>query len=252
MELSLTCPQCGSTGLIPWDRLDRVLGCRGCSAFYRVEPLGLVEIDVPGENEISVEVRAGAGGEWHKHKAILSPEPTLTERIRDALREFPMTWRGRVAIAVAGLVLIWWTTTRFSHDDVALASTQLPDSLEERATLLAAAVARRDTGLLIQLTDPQQHRALRIWVAHGKDVPKSIEADDSELEPEIVSKVATGGSPNASTIRVRLRLPPDGEECILTQQWVRRADAWYFRPVVLRSQLPTKPSPMSNQRSRTR
>jgi hypothetical protein len=100
------------------------------------------------------------------------------------------------------------------------------------------------------LTDPMRHRALRIWVVHGKDLPKQVSAEEPDVESKVLTNVPTGGSANAATIKVQLRLPPDGEEFFLTQEWVRRADTWYFRPTLVRSPPPPKGEPFRKQRVR--
>ena len=70
LELELACPKCHGHGLIPLQHLDRVLFCRRCSAMFRVEPLGLVELEQPETEKISVQVRSSSS-DWKKHSAVL-------------------------------------------------------------------------------------------------------------------------------------------------------------------------------------
>jgi hypothetical protein len=247
MELALSCPGCGASGLIPWDRLDRVLGCRRCLTMYRVEPHGLVIFEPPADEEFFVEVRSGAS-EWQKHKVVVYRVPGRMERLRDFLVDLPTHWRGRLALATAAVILISCASAQFASDAQALPAAVLPDSLPERAIVLAEAVAHRDTNLLIQLTDPSQHRALRIWLAHGNDLPKAVPIDSTDIRAELLTKVDAKRSSDVATTQVLLQVAPDGEEFVLTEQWVRRADTWYFRPARLRSPAPIKSDTPTRQR----
>ncbi|MBI2824201.1 MAG: hypothetical protein HYX69_05900 [Planctomycetia bacterium] len=239
MELALVCPKCASEGLVAWEHLDRRLICRGCWTVYRVEPNGLVEVEQQECERILVAVRTGSS-EWRRHEAVIERAPGVADRLRDVGVHILTSWTGRLSLAaVVMLVGILWGTGRLSRPPVAVSAARLPDSLDERATLLAEAVARRDMTLLVQLTDPSQHRALRIWLAHGKDLPKEVPAESPGIESDVVARTKSGAS-GGTKVRVRLRLPPDGEEFVLNEQWVQRAESWYFRPTIVRSPAPPK------------
>ena len=56
-QLKLTCPGCGGRGIVPWNRLDRVLVCRSCSSWFRMDHGGrLWEIAVEDRPGASIEV----------------------------------------------------------------------------------------------------------------------------------------------------------------------------------------------------
>ena len=234
LELELACPTCQSSGLIPWQHLDRVLYCYGCAALFRVEPQGLVELEQTPDERISIKVRSGTSA-WHEERAVLSRPVPTSERLRDFAVDLLASQRARW-FAICGLLLVIGGLVWQSAGRPALPPTaELPASLDERTTLFAAGVVRRDTNLLIRLTDPSQHRALRIWLAHAKDLPRVSPDDADAIEATLVSKAKTTAGGEQVDARVRLRLPGESKEFVLAQNWIQKGDVWYFRPLVLRS-----------------
>ena len=128
---------------------------------------------------------------------------------------------------------------------------EIPDSLEGRAAMFTAAVARRDMQVMIRLTDPAQYRALRTWLAHGQgqpaQTPDAVADSDAALSPkalgsaepgppaEILATTLTGAAGDAAQLRVRLPASAQNPELVLDEQWVRRGESWYFEPERLRS-----------------
>lgn len=249
VKLELVCQHCGSAGLIPLERLDRVLFCSGCLRLFRVEAAGLVEIEPPADERISVQVRSSSS-QWHVHRAVIEKETTFAERLRERAVALAASNIARAA-AVCGLIgLIVGVIALAPAEPGPPPSRELPVALKERAALLTEALALRDMEILIGLTDPSQHRALRIWLAHGSDLPKKVSAEHAPVEAEVLSTAKTTPGGDSVDVRVRLRTSGDGKKFVLDERWVRQGEAWYFRPVRLRA--PPQPIvwPAGTQRKR--
>lgn len=239
LALALDCPNCQSRGLIPWQHLDRLLYCRGCLAMFRVLPGGLEQLDEPQRESYQCQVRSNSS-EWHEEKVVLPKRPTLKQRLREAAIQVAGTRAFlRVCILASVLTAVTAIAMMVRHDPRTPAR-ELPVELEDRAVLLAEALVRRDVNLLLRMTDPAQHRAMRIWLAHAKDLPRRISDDQGSVRSELVTKAANTPSGDSVEARVRLRIPPDGDEVFVNQSWVYRGESWYFRPVRLRAALPRR------------
>lgn len=247
VKLALACPTCRSAGLIPVEHLNRVLFCRGCASAFRVEPNGLFEVEAPLEERIAVQVRSSSSS-WQNHRAVIARAATLQERLRDAAIALAAN---RLACAAGALVLVGLIAGVVIFAPRAPEPTpprELPLALAERAALLAESLATRDMQTLIALTDPAQHRALRIWLAHGKDLPRKLATDDEIPESHVVrtAKITPGGE--TVDVRVRLRTPTDRQESVLDQRWVKQGETWFFRPVRMRATAQPIVRPATNQR----
>lgn len=238
MRLKLACLHCGSSGMIPWKQLDRVLFCRNCEILFRVEPHGLVEIALPQRECITVQVRGNAS-QWQGHQAVIEPPPTLGQRTRVLAASLAANWLVRVAAGCAVVCLVAASFYSATRQPAPPAPFQPPSSLTERAILWTEALVRRDLARLILLTEPSEHRALRIWLAHGEDVPAPVSASDQSGAAEIKilkTTMPTTAGDNAQ-VRVLLQWGKRGARQVLDQTWVKKGTAWYFRPVRLRSTL---------------
>ena len=239
LELELACPHCRSRGLIPWEHLDRLLLCHGCSAVFRVEPTGLVELDEPQKESILIQVRSNSS-QWREEKIVLQRQPTLHERLCAAALEF-VTNRWTLRLVPCVLVGLIVAAVVLSREPPPPPEFILPTALEERATLLGTAVARRDVNLLVRMTDPSQHRAARIWLAHEKQLPQVVTADEDEISSELISAAKTTPEGDHVNAQVRVRVPPDGKEFVLKQVWQRQNDVWYFQPTKIRAASAARP-----------
>jgi hypothetical protein len=113
--------------------------------------------------------------------------------------------------------------------------------------MFTGALASRNMELLIRLTDPSQHRALRIWLAHGLPEPdKTADGQTTEEvpKPQILSTVFTTAERDSAAVRVQLPAVADGKELVLDEQWTRRGEIWYFQPVRLRTASETRTGPV--------
>ena len=247
IKLRLRCPHCGSTGLVPLEQLDQMLFCFGCQQRYRVERQRLVEL--PGDR-VGVQVRTHLS-EWQGHEAI------LTNR-RSPLGGWLLQWligfltRGAApwAALVLSLLIVGDWIALGNRGPEEKPPLVIPDSLVPRAEMFSQALARRDMEVMIRLTDPAQHRALRIWLAHGSDVPPQAGTDQTDLTAKVI---VTKANPAGDRVELRVQLAQDGRPVVLDQQWAQVAHgAWYFQPVRLRSANTFKGQvvPYSKQRRR--
>ena len=230
VKLNLTCPRCGSTGLVSLEQLDRMLFCFGCQQRYRVERQGLVEMS---GNRVQVQVRTHLS-DWQGHEAILeSRSAAVGTWLVDRLIGFLTGGRARWAALALGVLAIGAWIAVANRAPVEKPPLEIPTALNLRAEMFSQALARRDMEVLIRLTDPAQHRALRIWLAHGSDVPGQV----ADAEPELPAKVvSTKTSPTGDRADLRVELSAGGKPILLDQQWVQRAGGgWYFQPIRVRS-----------------
>ncbi len=235
VKLALVCQKCRASGLIPIQHLDRVLYCRGCASSFRVEPGGLVEIETPPEERIAVQVRSSSS-QWQDHRAVIQREPSLRERLSDIGTSLAASNVAR-AVALCGIVgVISGLVLLASKGPAPPVHRELPTALPERAALLTEALATRDMEVLIGLTDPSQHRALRIWLAHGKDLPQISRSENPQVESAVLSAAKTTAAGDVVDVRVRLRTPADAKGLVLVERWVKQSETWFFRPVRMRAQ----------------
>jgi hypothetical protein len=242
LEVKMVCPNCRSGGMIPWKQLERVLICRGCGNRYRVEASGLVALPQLRADRIRLQVRTNSSA-WSDHSAVLMRSPDWGTRLRDA--GWALLLRGYTRWVLAGVLLasLCVPLAFGSRAPAPPAPLVIPDELDGRAALLAQSLARRDMAVLIRLTDPEQHRALRIWLAHASDLPGPYEATETVPKPEVLSP---GVSPGGDQADVRVRLPADEQhpEVVLDEHWTRRNEIWYFQPQRLRAAAPVRTGPV--------
>lgn len=230
-KLKLVCAKCGSSGLIPVAQLDRVLFCGVCRLWYRVGRSGLQIVAPPKEERIRVAVRT-ISSQWREHQAVIRERPRLRVRVAQAALRFGSAGSARW-IAVA--VLLFGVTAGIvvgARQPEAPDWTPFPTALPERAQLWTTALAQRDMAVLTGLTDPALHRALRIWLAHGPDVPASMLAG-AACHSEIVSVQQDVKLPGQATVVARL-VPAAGKPWEIIQHWNASGTTWYFQPPKLR------------------
>jgi hypothetical protein len=253
--LRLHCPKCKSAGLIPWEKLDRTVVCGGCQSWYRIENTQLRELPPPTEDRYRVQVRTNSSA-WQEHRAVVVRPKAFAKRASEALLEFASYGKTRWILAGATLSLLAFLVLRTDETVSRPAAVTVPVDLEDRAACLIESVARRDTDRLVLMTDPSLHRALRIWLGRGKDLPERIadETLETPLKGEVL-KVESKPVQNAgervetATIQSRLKLP-DGKTFVLDQHWVKLAGGWAFRPPVLRNYVrrPARFAPETSRR----
>ncbi len=243
LELKMECPNCGSGGMIPWKQLDHVLMCHGCNTRYRVQASGLVEMPQSQEDRIRIQVRTNSS-EWRDHSAVLVRAPRWGAWLRDLGLAFVLRGRTRWVAAATLLILVVVSAAIAGRKPTPPPPLVIPDSLEGRAAMFTEALVRRDMPLIVRLTDPDQHRALRIWLAHGTGLPEPSTPADSPPQAEIVSNVAKSATGDIVDVRVRLPASGDSKETVLDEQWVQRNEVWYFQPELVRSPTAVRSGPV--------
>ena len=189
--------------------------------------------------------------EWQGHEAILTSRWSgLGGRLLEWLIDFLTRGAARWAALVVSLLAVGAWIAIGNRGPEQKPPLEIPDLLAPRAEMFSQALARRNMGVMIRLTDPAQHRALRIWLAHGADLPRQIDDDQTDLAANVID---TKVNPAGDRAELRIQLAQDGRAVVLDQQWAQRTGgAWYFQPVRLRSANTSKgPAvPYSKQRRR--
>ncbi len=242
-HVALACPKCSAKGMIPWNRLDRVLVCRRCSAWYRTERgAALVEI-APPEESLRVTVR-GSFGEWSTHR-VRTCDWTNSwlargGRVLAAVigRILGLEWPGRLALAGALSAAMIGSVLAFSHtaEIPAAVAPALPTSLAERAHLFAEAWLDRDVAQMLRLTDRSLDRQLRQWVS--KTPPPSAALGAGRSERTIAAHVDKQEAHRA-TLTVTIALAASSSRRVTQQQWVENDGGWYFLPAVSQAERAT-------------
>ena len=148
----------------------------------------------------------------------------------------PAATEARVPLAVEPVrvdsVDPWWRKV----DQVDLppepAVVEIPDTLDGRVVLFNQALVKRDMALLTRLTDPAQHRPMRIWLGKGAGIPAKASDEEAEAKAKIVGDIR---SPTGDRADVRVVITTAAGEVTVQQQWAQRTGVWYFQPVKIRS-----------------
>jgi hypothetical protein len=231
VKLDLSCPKCGSGGLIPLKQLDRVLYCYGCRSRFGVERQGLVERP---HDRVPVQVRTHSS-DWQGHEAIIESRSTVFRNwLFDRGIDFLAHGWGRWALAAVVVLVIGGSVALGGRSTAKKPPLELPASLDGRAKMFTEALARRNMEVLIRLTDPAQHRALRIWLAHSSKVLQAVEDQEIDLNVKIVRTTLTSPAGDRADLSVQLS-PSGGKQRALDEQWAQQGTVWYFQPVRLRS-----------------
>lgn len=239
-SLKLACSQCGSSGLIPLTQLSGTLFCASCRVWYRVQRNGLQAVTPSKDERILVAVRTSSSA-WRQHQAVLRAPLAWRVRVWQRALKFLGEGRARWALAAALLIIVLFTAIcgGMADSQATASSLSLPTGLSERAQLCTQALARRDVALVTSLTDPAMHRALRIWLAHAKELPPPV-PHDTAVAATVESTTTDAKNADVTVVVVRLTTA-DGKTSEIRQQWASTAGCWYFRPQKLRSVLPPPP-----------
>lgn len=239
-SLEVHCLKCGAGGAVPWDKLNRVLRCSNCGAWYRVDHDGRL-VACAGPSSVTVQVRAGFSS-WEDAKVPLrapEPEELATRREPDpTLRDILFAGRRRYVTAAIGLVGallagFTWRSMGSSAEEVAPPSAELPDTLEERAVEFTRAWLHDDMGTMLRLTDPTWDRQLRQWAAKTP-VPASLASGDERTTTiEFVSETKRPNGVSKVAVRIAVLQGSDGPvERTIESQWKLQRDSWIFCPAV--------------------
>ncbi len=205
--LRVSCPDCGASGEIPWDRLGRILICKACSQHYRIRKSGEI-----------VSICQNASGKWIE-----------TSKHKPARRRYLNRWS--MSAAVAAVLAVGYVCFMPKAGD-ASSVPKLPNELEPRVELLTKAWLNKDVPMMRQLTLSTYERGIYSWLLrHPPPIvqkPTSAELDNllvkmhqrrkSEHSAEVVANVQ--GIPTTAR----------GKTIELAQFWEEREGTWYFIP----------------------
>lgn len=228
-RLKLTCPKCGGTGLIRWDRLDSLLHCHGCTTWFRMVGNGrLVSTAAP---PISIRISSRTGlGQWQDRQVPLATGST-------GLRHRHPLARGKAlqGLALGGLIASLVLGLGILRRSPSASAIELPHSLEERARLLTEAWLDGDVAGMVRLTDVAQDRALRRWI---RETPPPASASHPDPQDEGMTVLIGQQEDQTAEVLVRItaasvtmREDPGVE---LRQRWLSRDGDWYFAPAPAR------------------
>lgn len=240
-QLQLKCPGCGGRGMVPWNRLDRVLTCRSCSSWFRMDHAGkLWEIAGEDRPEASIEVgvRSSMSG-YQSHQVPLGSKSRKSiwqirhwhQAILGVFVESNWGLRAAIISGMMTVVVIGYAVFSRNQEMLAQAEQPLPSTLEERAPLLTEAWLSGNTGKMLRLTDSTRDRDLRRWLSRTPPPMTEEEADNRTAAIEIVSIQKHDSS--TADVTVRIESLATSKEIIQQQRWVERQGAWYFVPDVL-------------------
>ena len=227
-QMQVTCPRCGGRGLVPWERLGKVLRCSACAAWCRLDGFGKAYA-VAAPTGFWVQVRASFTS-WERVRVLLGASQGVG--ILEALRA---NWRYSVGGMLFALVCIAGVSlalTRSPAPSTLVAEPeQPPESLEGRAIFWANAWLADDTSRLLMLVEPSGDRKLRRWLSKHQ-APRI--GDRSLLAPPKIEVAANPRSqPHLADVTLTIVLN-DGaqlqETAELRQLWHRREGVWYFWP----------------------
>lgn len=226
-QIKLSCPACGGSAMVAWNRLDGHFFCRRCMQWYRVDKRGLVPCQPP--DAVQVKVR-GSFSEWEsaavsfsrlgasQAKAAMGPASARRKQKRIRLAALA----GAALLLIAGVA--WGLKAGGAAEEKA--DQPMPESLEGRATVFADAWLSHDLPKLLQLSPTTQDRTLRRWLA--KHVPPGDGPTDWKVESVSVVPV------NEQSADVSIRIAPSSgsslEPITLGQRWLNQGGAWRFSP----------------------
>lgn len=221
-RLPMVCGKCGAKGAVPRDRLHGLLHCRGCGAFYRLESCGgLVEVPPPPVTpaRLRVAVRSCTSN-WEEHNI---PDPSRGT-LRPAIAR-SWGWRSYTTGTLLLLVLVGSAVAWIRRPPPG--RTDLPRDLEARAKLWGEAWLKRDTGLLLRLTDPAEDRALRRWLAKTPAPDGGTREGARSATFDLTVRPLPG---RKAEVTIRVRRADGNAGQILSQFWAEKQGVWLFVP----------------------
>jgi hypothetical protein len=235
-HLRFACPKCQAKGMIPWDRLDRVVDCRRCSTWYRVgRDAKLAEFKPQADMQVAVR---GSFSEWRRHRVLaadwatgwLSRGGSLITKVIEWL--LMLSWPMRSLIAGGILVAIIASAIMASggREEPTEPAAPLPTELVDRAPLFTAAWLAHDLPQMLRFTDKSHDRQLRQWSAK---TPPPSKAATAKSEERIIQARVERREPHKALVDVRIALVSHaggGADFVQHQQWVERDGGWYFLP----------------------
>jgi hypothetical protein len=235
-HMQFACPKCQAKGMIPWDRLDRVVGCRRCSTWYRVgRDARLAEITPQADMQVAVR---GSFTEWRQHRLLaadwannwLQRGGSLIVKVIEGLLMLSCPMRSLVAGGILAAVIVSAIMASGSREEPAAAAAPLPTELVDRAPLFTEAWLAHDLPQMLRLTEKSHDRQLRQWSAK---TPPPSKAATAKLADRIIQARIERRELHKALVAIRIALVSHaggGADFVQHQQWVERDGAWYFLP----------------------
>lgn len=205
----VVCPDCGAEGAVRWDKLGKLLNCKGCGQFYRVNPDGSM-----------VRIVQTKPGTWKEHV----PPPTLLERLAKHRV-------AAIAAACAAILSVLLVRPMLSPVAARAVETPLPTELKDRAELLAKAWVRKDLPLMRRMTEPTLERGMFAWLRRHPPPQYALDPSDEGKSIECeVRESHRGGHAVDVSVRIRCANAPNAKAVEFAQRWEERDGVWQFNP----------------------
>ncbi len=221
-DLTVSCPNCQWQGIVKWNRLNRIFNCPQCHQHFAIRPDGR-----------TVEVVKSEQKGWIEKSNFL--------RIRSNSRRKNWIRLGIPGIIIGIFLFLSWGFLFHSQRSRIPIANQLPKEFEARVELFTRAWIKKDYAILRKLTATSHDRVLYGWYQKHQPPPLEEEARKTLLEKPIIWK-ETDRKEDLRKIQITFSLastgtlPPDttagtsNRSIHLIQNWVMRADQWFFIP----------------------
>jgi hypothetical protein len=244
-SLRLECPQCGAPGRVQAGSLGKVLICKVCSCWLRMDAAGrLTRVEPAGASRAGPKVPPGSKGtgnptgpapvksrpEGKPPAAESRPRPTPPpsgNRKRPAFAPTPWS-EGRLAGLLGSRVRRWtFAAVLLALAGLAFSPSFRSSELRTRGEKVARAWLHKDFEEVQQFLEPNHDGALSLWLA--KNAPPDIEGQD----PMVTVSVERLDSQTADVLVQVKADDKDGGPAryVFRHRWVEKDGTWYFRPL---------------------
>jgi hypothetical protein len=233
-RIEVACPNCATTGLIPWDRLDSLFCCAGCWRWFRIGADGrLAAAPAPPSAHGTLRLYSRNGQD-----RTVRLTPKLLAEKRESLRQQRrlgrlMAWRGGlhtlrpILLALLPLVLVgsllYGATLWLSKPRV----VNLPPELDERAQLFVESWLKADNLTASRLAHPNSRGPTRRWLYDHRPPldPGKFDRRKASIDVRIVHQ-----DEETAEVESRIDLPGVSKPLVLQQHWECLNGSWFFRP----------------------
>jgi tetratricopeptide (TPR) repeat protein len=244
-SLRLECPQCGAPGRVQAGSLGKVLICKVCSCWLRMDNAGrLSRVEPAGASRAGSKVPPGSRGTGNpagpapgksrpegKPSAVESrPRPTPPPSgNRKRLAFAPTPWsEGRLAALLGSRVRRWTLyAALLALAGLAFGPSFGSSELRARGEKAARAWLHKDYEEVQKFLEPNHDGALGLWLA--RNAPPDLEGQD----PTVTVSVERLDSQTADVLVQVKAGDKDGGPAryVFRHRWVEKDGTWYFRPL---------------------
>ena len=181
----MNCPSCDAQGRIPEEKVNTAIVCKKCLKTFHVKPSGHAVAGGP-------PIPGAAASHGHPHAVDHSADvDQLLDKINTSWHKAAPILAVVIAVLGGFGAYIWSQPT-----------------LEQRATVMATALARGDQDTIRKLSLPGTDAAAVEWLnALHTEVRDSIQATDSTVP--VTTVIATQLDPGIGEVMVRARVSPE-------------------------------------------